>query len=88
MARYAQLAFNAGANIIGGCCGTTPEHIRAMKTALDGYTKESAPTIDQIVSELGQVSVGATAQLNGDMSVAGGSASGGGKRKSRRKRPV
>ena len=25
---------NAGANIIGGCCGTTPEHIRAMKDAL------------------------------------------------------
>jgi 5-methyltetrahydrofolate--homocysteine methyltransferase len=24
----------AGANIIGGCCGTTPEHIAAMKAAL------------------------------------------------------
>lgn len=24
----------AGANIIGGCCGTTPEHIRAIKSAL------------------------------------------------------
>jgi 5-methyltetrahydrofolate--homocysteine methyltransferase len=24
----------AGANIVGGCCGTTPEHIRAMKKAL------------------------------------------------------
>jgi len=21
--------FEAGANILGGCCGTTPEHIRA-----------------------------------------------------------
>ena len=27
---------DAGANIIGGCCGTTPEHIRAMKAARDG----------------------------------------------------
>lgn len=26
---------NAGANIVGGCCGTTPQHIRALKTALD-----------------------------------------------------
>ena len=26
----------AGANIIGGCCGTTPEHIRAMKMAING----------------------------------------------------
>ena len=25
---------NAGANIIGGCCGTTPEHIRAIKKAV------------------------------------------------------
>ena len=25
----------AGARIIGGCCGTTPEHIAAMRTALD-----------------------------------------------------
>jgi len=25
---------DAGANIIGGCCGTTPEHIKAMKMAL------------------------------------------------------
>ena len=24
----------AGASIIGGCCGTGPEHIRAMATAL------------------------------------------------------
>ncbi|MCK5595195.1 homocysteine S-methyltransferase family protein [bacterium] len=26
---------DAGANIIGGCCGTTPEHIRAIKNAVD-----------------------------------------------------
>lgn len=25
----------AGANIIGGCCGTTPEHIRAIRQAVD-----------------------------------------------------
>lgn len=25
----------AGANIVGGCCGTTPEHIRAMKSVVD-----------------------------------------------------
>ncbi|MWC26724.1 bifunctional homocysteine S-methyltransferase/methylenetetrahydrofolate reductase [Paenibacillus sp. MMS18-CY102] len=27
-----------GARIIGGCCGTTPEHIAAIAAALDGYT--------------------------------------------------
>lgn len=26
----------AGASIIGGCCGTTPEHIKALKAAVDG----------------------------------------------------
>ncbi len=26
---------DAGANIIGGCCGTTPDHIRAIKQAVD-----------------------------------------------------
>lgn len=26
-----------GARIIGGCCGTTPQHIRTIRTALEGY---------------------------------------------------
>ena len=26
---------DAGANLIGGCCGTTPEHIRAFRAAID-----------------------------------------------------
>lgn len=30
MASYARHLINAGARVIGGCCGTTPEHIRAM----------------------------------------------------------
>jgi len=34
MAAHARALLDAGANIIGGCCGTTPEHIAAMKTAL------------------------------------------------------
>jgi methionine synthase / methylenetetrahydrofolate reductase(NADPH) len=30
MASYARHLIHAGAKVIGGCCGTTPEHIRAM----------------------------------------------------------
>ena len=30
MAQFAIQALTAGANIIGGCCGTTPDHIRAI----------------------------------------------------------
>lgn len=36
MARKAPLLVNAGANIVGGCCGTGPDHIRAMKRAVRG----------------------------------------------------
>ncbi|WP_456342498.1 homocysteine S-methyltransferase family protein [Thermovibrio sp.] len=32
--KYAVEFVKAGANIIGGCCGTTPEHIRAIKEAV------------------------------------------------------
>jgi homocysteine S-methyltransferase len=34
MAGYARRFIEAGAGLIGGCCGTTPEHTRAMKSAL------------------------------------------------------
>src|SRR5579872_5431015 len=34
MASYARKFVAAGVRIIGGCCGTTPEHIRVMKSAL------------------------------------------------------
>ena len=30
MAQYARRAIEAGARIVGGCCGTTPEHIRSI----------------------------------------------------------
>jgi len=29
----------AGANIVGGCCGTTPDHIRALRAALDAVPR-------------------------------------------------
>ncbi len=32
---YAFLFWQAGASVIGGCCGTTPEHIRAMRQGLE-----------------------------------------------------
>jgi 5-methyltetrahydrofolate--homocysteine methyltransferase len=31
------------ANILGGCCGTTPEHIRAIAAAIDGVTPRPRP---------------------------------------------
>ncbi|MBN2345207.1 MAG: homocysteine S-methyltransferase family protein [Candidatus Aminicenantes bacterium] len=40
MARKALELRAAGAAVIGGCCGTTPEHTRAMRRALDGSRKD------------------------------------------------
>ncbi len=34
-AEFTRQAFHAGVRIIGGCCGTTPEHTKAMRDALD-----------------------------------------------------
>ncbi len=34
MATYARKFVAAGVSLVGGCCGTTPEHIHAMKSAL------------------------------------------------------
>ena len=34
MASFARKAIGAGAQIVGGCCGTTPNHIRAMRSAM------------------------------------------------------
>ncbi|HDS30240.1 MAG TPA: methionine synthase [Firmicutes bacterium] len=38
MAGYVPDLIRAGANIIGGCCGTTPEHIRAIKNSVLAYS--------------------------------------------------
>jgi homocysteine S-methyltransferase len=42
MASFARKAITAGAQLVGGCCGTTPNHIRAMRSAmraLDAQTR-------------------------------------------------
>ena len=53
MADYVRLAVDAGARIIGGCCGTSPEHLAAMRVALDAHTQGRRPSIDDIVARVG-----------------------------------
>ncbi len=53
MAEYAVLARDAGARIIGGCCGTMPEHLRAMREALETRPKGDRPTLETISAALG-----------------------------------
>lgn len=53
MADYVRLAIDGGAKIIGGCCGTSCDHLRAMRVALDGHTKGPRPTIEEITTRIG-----------------------------------
>lgn len=43
-AQYAREAVSLGLAVIGGCCGTTPEHISAMRTAIDDASGEQSST--------------------------------------------
>ena len=54
-ADYALRFARAGVQLIGGCCGTTPHHIAAMRKALDehfGVTNQSTTTVPQEATRL------------------------------------
>ena len=55
---YALAFCEAGASIIGGCCGTTPQHIAAMRKALDSNRTEGGIQVLQTsdVMEAAEVS--------------------------------
>ncbi|WP_171237526.1 betaine--homocysteine S-methyltransferase [Ruegeria sp. HKCCA5763] len=53
MGQYAAMARDAGATIIGGCCGTMPDHLRKMREALDTTSRGERPTLEQITDALG-----------------------------------
>jgi homocysteine S-methyltransferase len=59
-ADYARRFAAAGVRIIGGCCGTTPAHIKAMRTALrgaNGATVEQPPAVIASRTTLGDAPV-------------------------------
>ncbi len=76
MAQYALFARAAGASIIGGCCGTTPEHIAAMVEALN-TTKPEALDTQAMATLLGEPWAALAAKEN---------TAEGGKRRSRRRK--
>jgi 5-methyltetrahydrofolate--homocysteine methyltransferase len=39
MAARVKAVIEAGANIVGGCCGTTPDHIKAIRKVVDGIKR-------------------------------------------------
>ena len=44
MADYAGRMLDAGARIVGGCCGTTPAHVRAMREVVDRHVPGRSQT--------------------------------------------
>lgn len=56
MGEYAVLARDAGVKIIGGCCGTMPEHLKAMRAALESRPRGPVPTVADIQTKLGAFS--------------------------------
>ncbi|MAS43138.1 MAG: methionine synthase I [Rhodobacteraceae bacterium] len=62
MADYACIARDLGVKIIGGCCGTTPNHIAAMREALETTPRGPKPGVDEILARLGPVT-GTTMEL-------------------------
>jgi 5-methyltetrahydrofolate--homocysteine methyltransferase len=61
MADYACLARDAGARIIGGCCGTTPTHIAALALALATRPARPAPDLATVEQTLGPIAAEAAA---------------------------
>ncbi len=59
MARYGRMALDAGARIVGACCGSTPVHLRAMAKAMASHVPGDRPDLDRIETELGPVSLAA-----------------------------
>ncbi|MEP2782746.1 MAG: betaine--homocysteine S-methyltransferase [Pseudoruegeria sp.] len=53
MGDYAVLARDCGATIVGGCCGTTPDHLRAMRAALETQPRSDRPSLEAITDALG-----------------------------------
>ncbi len=61
MERYGRLAVHAGARIIGGCCGTSPEHLAAIRKGIDTGAEEVKntgrvqPTVEVIEALIGEL---------------------------------
>ncbi|EKF19668.1 betaine--homocysteine S-methyltransferase [Nitratireductor pacificus] len=72
MSEYVRLAVDGGARIIGGCCGTSFEHLAAMRAALDGHRQPAArPDIAAIEARVGPMRNKSAAQSGADSAPAG-----------------
>ena len=52
MADYVELALRSGARIVGACCGSTPDHIAAIREAVDAFQLGARPPLEEIQDRL------------------------------------
>jgi 5-methyltetrahydrofolate--homocysteine methyltransferase len=52
MADYVELALRSGARIVGACCGSTPDHIAAIREAVDTFQTGERPPLEEIQDRL------------------------------------
>jgi 5-methyltetrahydrofolate--homocysteine methyltransferase len=64
MHAYAAMAADAGARIVGGCCGTSPEHLAAMRRSIDDRVPAPAPTTAEIIEKIGPLTNSAPGQAD------------------------
>ncbi len=53
MTSYAELALDAGARIVGACCGSVPDHIAQIRAVVDGHQPRTGLDRSEVVRRLG-----------------------------------
>jgi methionine synthase / methylenetetrahydrofolate reductase(NADPH) len=48
MASYARRFIASGVRLVGGCCGTTPEHVRHIKAAVRALSGPASPSAERV----------------------------------------
>lgn len=72
MAEYAKLVRDSGARLVGGCCGTSPEHLASIRQSLDTHQPGEAPSVETIVARLGKLTSNVAANLSNESPAEGG----------------
>ncbi len=54
MASYVRRYIQCGARLVGGCCGTTPEHIKAIKAAVRSLSPQRSRVAIEVVERPGR----------------------------------
>lgn len=63
MASYTRKFVAAGVQLVGGCCGTTPDHIRAMKSSLRAQGARGHTAVSEVIHSAAAPSISASIPL-------------------------